>query len=340
MMKKITRLLVLCLTITANAQDFNDVFVAGVADAQRFAEGYLSPASEAAIYSISNGWYNSADAKPLGGFEISVIGNMTSFKNKNDKKAFLFNEADYTNLQLVGGSDARNDEASVATALGDISGVRVFVEDDTGFFREEFELPSGLSAEDFNFIPSAYVQVSVGLVKGLEVKARFLPNINFDEDAKFGLLGGGLQYDFTKLLPADKILPVAISAVVGYTNLNGEYDFTDSGIIAGSDQRIDVNFNTWNFSAVVSTRKIPVINFYGGIGYITGKSQIDFLGTYEANGPFFTTSVNDPISISDNFGSVSANIGTKIKLGFFRINAEYNISEFSTATVGVNFGFR
>jgi len=238
MMKKITRLLVLCLTITANAQDFNDVFVAGVADAQRFAEGYLSPASEAAIYSISNG------------------------------------------------------EASVATALGDISGVRVFVEDDTGFFREEFELPSGL------------------------------------------------QYDFTKLLPADKILPVAISAVVGYTNLNGEYDFTDSGIIAGSDQRIDVNFNTWNFSAVVSTRKIPVINFYGGIGYITGKSQIDFLGTYEANGPFFTTSVNDPISISDNFGSVSANIGTKIKLGFFRINAEYNISEFSTATVGVNFGFR
>lgn len=68
------------------------------------------------------------------------------------------------------------------------------------------------------------------------------------------------------MLPADKLLPVAISAVIGYTNLNGEYDFTDSSTISGSDQRIDANFKTWNFSAVVSTRNIPVINFMVVLG--------------------------------------------------------------------------
>ena len=336
-MKRIILVLALVSVTMSKAQDLNDIFISGVADAERFANAYLAPVSEASIYSISNGWYNTADAKPLGGFEISIIGNMTGFKNKDDKKAFLLDPADYENLDFV---DSPGQPRMVATGLGDIEGVNVFVEDESGLFREEFELPTGLSAENLNFIPSGYLQGSVGLIKGLEVKARFLPKIKFDDDAKIGLFGAGLQYDFTKMLPADKLLPVAISAVIGYTNLNGEYDFTESSTISGSDQRIDANFKTWNFSAVVSTRNIPVINFYGGVGYITGKSDIDLLGTYEANGPFFSETVVDPFSVSKKASGVSANLGTKIKLGFFRLNAEYNVSEFSTFTFGVNFGFR
>ncbi|MBO0329143.1 DUF6588 family protein [[Muricauda] lutisoli] len=336
-MKRIILALALVSVTMGKAQDLNDIFVSGVADAEQFANAYLAPVSEASIYSISNGWYNTADAKPLGGFEISIIGNMTGFKNKDDKNAFLLDPADYENLDFV---DNPGQARMVATGLGDIEGVNVFVEDESGFFREEFELPTGLSAENLNFIPSGYLQGSVGLIKGLEVKARFLPKIKFDDDAKIGLFGAGLQYDFTKMLPADKLLPVAISAVIGYTNLNGEYDFTESSTINGSDQRIDASFKTWNFSAVVSTRNIPVINFYGGVGYITGTSDIDLLGTYEANGPFFSETVVDPFSVSKKASGVSANLGTKLKLGFFRLNAEYNISEFSTFTFGVNFGFR
>src|SRR5690606_16939669 len=117
-------------------------------------------------------------------------------------------------------------------------------------FREVFELPSGLASENLDFVPSGYLQASVGLIKGLEVKARFLPKIKFGDDVRLGLLGAGLQYDFTKLLPADKLLPIAVSAVIGYTGLDGEYDFTDSATIAGSDQRIDASFKTWNLSAV------------------------------------------------------------------------------------------
>ncbi|MAU15859.1 MAG: hypothetical protein CMH46_10005 [Muricauda sp.] len=336
-MKKVIFIIALVTVTMGKAQDLNDIFVSGVADAERFANAYLSPVSEGAIYSISNGWYNTADAKPLGGFEISIVGNITGFKNKDDKKAFLLDPSDYENLDFV---ENPGQAQMVATGLGDIEGVEVYVEGENGFFREEFELPSGLASEDFNFIPSGYVQASVGLIKGLEVKARFLPKIKFDDDAKIGLFGAGLQYDFTKMLPADKLLPVAISAVIGYTKLDGEYDFSDSSLINGSDQRIDASFKTWNFSAVVSTKNIPVINFYGGIGYITGKSDIDLLGTYEAQGAFFTETVKDPFTVSKNANGVSANLGTKIKLGFFRLNAEYNISEFSTLTFGVNFGFR
>ena len=335
-MKKIFLIIALCVFSFSKAQDWNDLFVSGLNDAERFANAYLAPVSEASIYSISNGWYNTADAKPLGGFEISIVGNITGFKNKSDKQSFLLDPSEYENLDFV---DNPGQPRQVSTALGDIQGVVVFVEDENGLFREEFELPAGLAAEDFNFIPSGFIQGSVGLIKGLEVKARFLPKINIDE-AKVGLFGAGLQYEFTKLLPADKLLPIAISAVIGYTNLTGEYDFTNTGLIAGENQRIDANFKTWNFSAVVSTRKIPVINFYGGLGYITGKSDIDLLGEYiVTSGPFQTTYV-DPFTVSQDASGVVANVGTKIKLGFFRLNAEYNISEFSTFTAGMSFGFR
>ena len=43
----------------------NDIFAAGINDAEQFLNDYLNPVSEGALYSISNGWYNTADAKPL-----------------------------------------------------------------------------------------------------------------------------------------------------------------------------------------------------------------------------------------------------------------------------------
>ncbi|UII78651.1 DUF6588 family protein [Flagellimonas sp. CMM7] len=337
-MKRIILLFALCSFSLGMAQsNLNDILAAGLNDAERFTSDWIAPVTEAGIYSISNGWYNSADAKPLGGFEISIIGNITGFKNKGDKKAFTLNTADYENLTFVDGSTSKE----VATALGDIEGVDVAINAtiEGQQVSTEFELPSGLSSEDLNFVPSGYIQASVGLIKGTEVKARFLPKIKTD-DVSIGLYGFGIQHDFTKHLPADKLLPVAISAVIGYTNLSGEYDFTDTGAVSGENQRIDAQFSSWNFSAVVSTR-LPVINFYGGLNYITGKSDIDILGRYEIETTIGAPIVyNDPFAINNKVSGASANIGTKLKLGFFRINADYNIAEFSTFTFGVNFGFR
>ncbi|MBC8767000.1 hypothetical protein H4O18_03250 [Arenibacter sp. BSSL-BM3] len=314
----------------------NELFAAGINDAEKFSDNYFGPVSEGAIYSLANGWYNSADSKPLGGFEISVIGNMTSFKNKEDKKSFVLNTADYENLQFVDGSSSK----PVSTALGDLEGIRVFVEGEVGPLttREEFELPTGLASENINFIPTAFLQVSVGLIKGLEVKARFLPKIDTD-DVAIGLYGVGLQYDFSKLLPADKILPVALSGVIGFTQLNATYDFTNSNIVDGSDQKIDVDMNVLTFQAIAST-KLPVINFYGGVGYVSGKSTTDVLGTYRVqSGPFQETYV-DPFSLTRKASGVSGTVGAKLKLGFFRLHADYSLAEFNNLTIGVNFGFR
>lgn len=337
-MKTIFFLLAIGAYTFGSAQaNIDDLFAAGIDDARQFTDDYFSPVSESVVYSISNGWYNSADAKPLGGFEISIVGNITGFKNKEDKKSFVLNTADYDNLQFADGSTSK----TVSSALGDIEGVNVFVEVEIApgvTERREFELPTGLASEGFNFIPSGYLQASVGLIKGLEVKARFLPKIDAD-NAEISLFGAGLQYDFTKILPASKILPVAISGVIGYTNLQGSYDFTDANVFSGSNQIIDTDFSSWVFNAVVST-KLPIINFYGGLGYLTGTAETNVLGDYIVGvGPLSRTET-DPIAITTDVSGVTANIGTKLKLGFFRLNVDYTIAEFNTVTAGINFGFR
>ncbi len=337
-MKNLFFALMVCGVFVAQAQsNINDLLAAGLNDAERFTNDYLDPVSEGAIYSIAGSWFNTADAKPLGGFEVSFIGNMTSFKNKEDKKSFVLNTANYENLQFVDGSTSK----TVSSALGDIEGVRVFVEAEIApgiTAREEFELPTGLASENLNFIPSGYLQGSVGLIKGTELKARFLPKINAD-DVSVGLYGIGIQHEFTKHLPADKILPVAISGVIGYTHIDGTYEFTDTNIIAGADQRIDAKINTWVFQAVVSTR-LPIINFYGSLGYLSGKSETAISGTYVVqSGPFQQTYV-DPFTVNNDASGVTANIGTKLKLGFFRLHADYTIAEFNNLSVGLSFGFR
>ena len=152
-MKNLLTCFLLCGFSAAMAQDLNDLLAAGVEDAEQFTTDYLEPLSESAVYNFATGWYNTADAKPLGGFEISVVGNLTNFKNKADKKVFVLDPNEYQNLDFV---DNPGVAREVSSALGDISGVEVFVEGQvTGTtVRQTFELPSGLSGEGIDFVPS------------------------------------------------------------------------------------------------------------------------------------------------------------------------------------------
>ncbi|WP_417364108.1 DUF6588 family protein [Galbibacter sp.] len=316
-------------------QNINDLLAAGVNDAQRFTNDYLAPASEGLMYGMSNGWFNSAEAKPFLGFEISIIGNISPVKD--EKKAFELNTDVYENLHFADGKASKQ----VATALGDIEGIEMYVESEVApgvTERVDITLPTGLASENVNFVPTAFVQLSVGLFKGTEVKARFFPKVDSD-DVKVGFYGFGIQHEFTQWLPGNSLFPVAISGLVGYTHLDGSYDFTNTGIVDGENQHFETNANTWVFQAIAST-KLPVINFYGSLGYLTGKSNTDILGTYKVQSGPFQETIKDPFSVSKNTSGVRATLGTKLKLSVFRLNVDYTFAEFNSLNLGINFGFR
>ncbi len=338
MKKKALFILLFLSAFLSKAQsDIDALLAAGVEDAQRFANDYLMPGTDGLMHSMNANWFNTAEAKPLGGFEISVVVNASSVKNEN--KMFNLNTADYSNVSFEDGSPSK----MVSTVLGENDpAILVEVEYDDPIFgnqTETIELPSGIGSSSANLLPTAFIQGALGLSQGIELKARFVPKIDTD-DVALSMYGAGLQFEMTKWLPADKYMPVAISGLVAYTHLNGEYDLTESSIIDGENQRIENATNTWLFQLVAST-KLPVINFYGGLGYIKGTSESDLLGTYRVtDGVLFSEEIVDPFSVSSEVSSVRGTVGTKLKLGFFRLNAEYHLSEFNAFSVGINFGFR
>lgn len=335
--KALFTLLFLTVFFSKAQSDIDALLAAGIDDAQRFANDYLMPGTDGLMHSMNANWFNTAEAKPLGGFEISVVVNASSVKDEN--KMFNLNTADYNNISFEDGSSSK----MVSTVLGE-NDPAIFVEVEYedpifGNQTETIELPNGIGSSSANLLPTAFIQGALGLSQGIELKARFVPKIDTD-DVALSMYGAGLQFEMTKWLPADKYMPVAISGLVAYTHLDGEYDLTESSIIDGENQRVENATNTWLFQLIAST-KMPVINFYGGLGYIKGKSESDLLGTYRVTNGFVTSEeIVDPFSVSSEVSSVRGTIGTKLKIGFFRLNAEYHLSEFNAFSVGVNFGFR
>lgn len=339
-MKNLSVLIFFCfVTLSVNAQNDLDVLLAaGVDDAQRFANDYLMPGTNGIMHSMNANWFNTADAKPLGGFEISVLANASLINDKN--RMFLLNTNDYNNVQFVEGSSTQ----MVASVLGENdSNIAIEITYDDPIFgnqTEQITLPKGIGSDTGNLLPTAFIQGALGLIKGLEIKARFIPKFTKDKVELSNMFGVGLQMEFTKWMPADKILPVAISGLIAYTHLDGSYDLKDSLGIEGENQRLENDTNTWLFQFIAST-KLPILNFYGGIGYITGKSKSNLLGTYRVtDGTLISEDIINPFSVSSQVSSVRWTIGTKLKLGFFRLSAEYHLSEFDVFSVGLSFGLR
>ncbi|MHA7055791.1 DUF6588 family protein [Aquimarina sp. M1] len=326
------------ISISYAQQNIDDLLAAGVNDAQRFTSDYLNPASDGLMYSMNNGWFNGAKAKKRFGFEISLVVN-ASFVG-DDNKSFVLDPANYENLDF---RDNPGVARPVATAFGDIQNVIVVVEGEStvpGLPPQdaEFELPTGLGESNINFVPTAFLQASLGLVKGTEIKARFFPKVKTN-DAEVGFYGVGLQHEITSWLPADKLFPVAISGLIAYTHLDGSYDFTDTNIVQGEDQRFENDTNTWLFQVIGST-KLPVFNVYGGIGYLSGKSTTDLKGTYRVQSGFVSSeTIVDPFSVESEVSGVRGTLGAKVALSFFRVNIDYTFAEYSGLSFGLNFGF-
>ncbi|SFU40533.1 hypothetical protein SAMN05216480_102298 [Pustulibacterium marinum] len=337
-MKSILLTLVTAFSISSYAQDASSIFTTGLEDSQRFAKGYLQPGSEAIGHAMNNGWFNSAEAKSFLAFEISIIGNIVQVDEADH--TFNFEASTTGGLSYADGSSIKSVASVLGTVDPDIVMEYTITEPNTGMTETiQITLPEGILDKNINNVPAGYLQGSIGLLKGTELKLRFLPKIDIN-DRKFGVLGIGVQHEFTEWLPADKLWPIAISGLVAYTKLNADYNVDDVLNLDGVNQYFQNDTQTWLFQSIFST-KLPVINFYGGVGYMTGTSKSDLKGTYIVYEGFGTqATVEDPISVENEISGVRATLGTKLKLGFFRLNADYTFAEFNSATIGLNFGFR
>ena len=331
----------------AQIGDIGELLRAGAEDAETITQSYLSPIPSGLGGDINSGWTTSAKPHKTLGFDLQVRAAL-AFVPTSDQN---FNLNDLS-LQKVRPADPNN---TISPTVGgdDNFGPEVIVEED-GEELTRFNLPEG---SGYSFVPAPMVQASVGAIKNTDVIVRYVPEVTLD-DSKFNMTGFGIKHGLNQWLPAGDLLPVNISILAGYTNINLKSEFDvqpEQGAIpnpenpdaATSDfdnQRGEVALNTFTIKALVG-KDLPFISFYGGLGYENSAMDVDITGEYPVSarigGIQAYDVVEDPFKY-DREGKNKFSLlgGVTLKLTFIHIFGEFNLAKYPTANAGIGISFR
>ena len=331
--------MLLCIaTITTKAQELESILLAAQEDANKLTEAYMNPGMKGLIYGMNSGWYHTAKVHKKLGFDITIGFNASMVPEEDEMFAFAdlgltsITSASTTTPTLAGSGDG-----AMMDVNANVQGQNV---------TASFEMPSGISGDlPLNAVPTPAIQVSVGLPYKLDVMVRFVPEVGSD-DVKGKLLGLGLKKEITSIFgPLDK-LPLHVSVLAAYTTMDVNYEI-NGNTFPGQNQHATFKLNSFTAQAIASLN-FPIINIYGGIGFASGKSDLDLLGTYDleyetgqpAPNDTVTETVTDPLNLDFKASGLRTTLGARISLGFFKIFADYTLQEYNTLSAGIAFSFR
>jgi hypothetical protein len=332
MKNKLTLIFVLCSFISFAQIDLESILEGGTGDAQTFLKGYVGPAAIGFGNGINGGWYTTAKTHKLFGFDVAVIAN-AAFVPSN-AETFTFNNADYNNIKLDNSSLTSAELPTLfgSQALAD----RPLLEfsDSSGNKISSSTLPgSGLKeAINYNVVPSAMVQVGVGLFFNTDLKIRFVPKQTADE-YEFSTFGIGIQHDLKQWIPFVKRLPFDVSALLAWNDVKSKA-FLDAD--NEPSQALEFNTKTFLFQ-ILASKKLSIFTLYGGIGTSSYDSDVNMLGTYKTSQ---NQTFTDPVALAYSGSSMRANLGLSMKLLFLNISADYALQEYDTFTISAGFSFR
>jgi hypothetical protein len=336
------------------SQLFNTDFLRTVPDdAVKLLQPYITPWINAFGAGLNGSWYNSAKPHKLGGFDITLglnVGIVPSSDNSFE-------------LSSLGLSSSLTGTGTTPTIAGPKDGGQTMTYSQNGVVLATFNTPPGTN---WKYIPAPTVNIGVGLPLGTELKVRFIPKLKI-KDGDIGLWGVGLMHSIMQYIPGNKLLPLDVSVFAGYTKLNGSaaldlppdpsfvQNYSDINPLTDFDnQRISATINALNISAIASV-KLPVISFYGGLGYSKTRTVVELKGNFptpqlmpsvvgapyvEYNDDGVKTGADFPNIDIKNFSGVRANIGFRVKLAVVTIHADYTRAHYNVISTGLGISFR
>jgi hypothetical protein len=359
--------------------DIGDILQAGREDANTLARAYLEPFGSGFGASLNTGWTNTASPHGKLGFDVTVSTGLAIVPDA--AKSFdvtalglsdnfrLLNE----NGEIPGPNE--NIDPTAQTINGnDVSGPMV------GFFTDQdydgdgevdklvdFNMPEG---SGFGYVPAPMIKAGVGIVKGTELMLRYTPKTKIGDFGSFNLFGVGAKHGINQWLPGGKLLPVNLSVMFGYTNMEvgSDLDLTASDVIGNrsdienpynasqwEDQTVEMNTDSWTINALVG-KSLPVVSVYAGVGYEASSLSITTPGSYptvvpkqsadnppnnEPQKPLFVDAVDEPIDVSvDGDNGLRALAGFRLKFTVLHISGSYTLSNYSSYNLGVGISFR
>jgi len=267
--------------------------------------GYLKPLSTWFGTYLNSGTYYNADVDNIFGFKFSLIGLWTIIPE--DQKSFKPNPP----------TNAIGEIEQTATVFGNHSG---YFLSSQGFYT----YPAGLSLKA---VPMGIYQASASLFN-TELMVRLFPRSSFDE-VKFGLFGFGLKHEISSHIP---LLPLDISVQFLYNNFYFEY------VGKKTENYTVINSNNIAFNVHASKTLAGIFIAYGGLQF--ESSSIDLKYYFEDQHGLYPQLGNRIYNVEiDGDNHFRFTVGAALKLGFFVINGDVNLTKFTTFTTGISFDF-
>ncbi len=351
-MKKILSFFMACFLFVSvsNAQTLDETLQGLSQDA---ASAYVNPVVSAFGANLNTGWMHRVPRATFFGidleFGVVAMGTMFSDENKtfSANGKFRFDRAQADKLVPTGGiysTAVRTkliDEIVKKDFQVDISGptivgnkndsvVVTFPGQDisvTGLPQASYSIPTNTIGTpvkgflgDASALPLALPQISIGTVYGTTAALRYLPAIKIGDLGEFSYFGIGVMHNPGVWFPN----PLPVDLAVGFFTQT-----MDVGeIFSASSTAFGLYASrTLGFSLLSLTP-------YAGFGFESSKVTVKYTQSLDLTGTGVTTDI--PVEFElEGKNKTRIILGASLKLLAININADYNISEYNTASLGV-----
>ena len=266
---------------------------------------YVKPLSTWFGTYFNSGTYYDAAVPNFFGFKFSIVGSYVMIPD--DQKTFR------PNPKISGVSNVE----PTATIFGNRASYYL---GNNGFFT----YPAGLA---LNAVPFGIYQFA-GSTFNTELMVRFFPKVKFG-DAKVGVFGIGLKHEISSHIP---LLPVDVSVQLLYNNFDFEYVGNDF------ENYTKIKSNNVAFNVHASKTFAGFFIAYGGLQYETTSMDLGYYFEDPNNLYPGTGNAKNNIKV-DGDNNFRFTLGGAVKLGFFVINADVNLTKFTTFTTGLSLDF-
>lgn len=306
-----------------------------VSDALWYADAFITPATDAAVYQASSGWIATPQKAKLWDVNLSLHTNIFFVPKANRK--LTINNADFAFLEIEDASSA-----IVPTAIGNDDQIYLVGTFNEGPIQQDVRIktPEGLDAETVIY---PYIQASLGLWYGTEILAKYSYNVKLKK-GHYQVYGVGIKHNLSQYLKSLEAKNIYLSIFAGVSKEEIAFDFLTSD----TEQFGSLGLN--EITGLVDTYQFQVNGskkwnkFELMAGVITNVSNIE----YEVGGDNGTTALLLPVKsfvntrLSEIYKTKINSIGelsARYQFGPIYTQAAFAFGKFANTNVSIQYQF-
>jgi hypothetical protein len=216
-------------------------------DAVLYADKFVNPATDAAIYISNSNWMTTAKKRKLYTVSFSLHANY--FVVPKSDRTFSINNNDFKFFTIKDAAGQTvNETIEVPSVFGGDSSYNLTGQ--ISISPVSIRIPKGVSREA---VPYPFAQIAISLWKGFELMGKYSPRISYNQ-IQYKISGIGVKHNFSQYFEKFNTQKINISGIVSYAKEDITTSFitvtTDFGTL-GIDQMTSY-IKTWNFQFGVS----------------------------------------------------------------------------------------